>query len=123
MRLFRPLLTPVSTAPFFCQPLSSRFALHGLRALEKGSEKVLGRVPGRDSHAKLTGEITLKSGKKKEHKPKLSSPDIFRWGGGLQREGVGAKKFGKPLEAREIKLFLAGYPGTLLGYPGGARKV
>ena len=28
-RLVRPLLTPVSTAPF-CQPLSSRFALHSL---------------------------------------------------------------------------------------------
>ena len=24
----RQLLTPVSTAPFFCQPLSSRFAVH-----------------------------------------------------------------------------------------------
>ena len=28
-----PLLTPVSRAPF-CQPLSSRFALHGLHALD-----------------------------------------------------------------------------------------
>ena len=32
-------------------------------------------------------------------------PDIFRWGGGLPREGVGAKKFGTSLETREIKLF------------------
>ena len=30
-----------------------------------------------------------KSGKK--HKLKLSGPDIFRWGGGRPREGVGAK--------------------------------
>ena len=29
---------------------------------------------------------------KREHKPKLLSPDIFRWGRGLPREGVGAKK-------------------------------
>ena len=41
---------------------------------------------------------------KKEHKPKLLSPDIFRWGGGLPHEGVGAKKFGMALETREIKL-------------------
>ena len=40
----------------------------------------------------------------KEHKPKLLGPDVFRWGGGLPREGVGAKKFGMPLETREIKL-------------------
>ena len=52
------------------------------------------------------------SGTKKEPKPKLLSPDIFRWGGGLPREGVGAKKFGMFLE-----------PGILLGYPGSARKV
>ena len=50
------------------------------------------------------------------------SPDIFRWGGGLPREGVGAKKFGMPLEPREIKLFLAGYPGILPGYPGAPEK-
>ena len=30
----------------------------------------------------------------KEPKPKPSGPDIFRWGGGLPREGMGAKKFG-----------------------------
>ena len=39
-------------------------------------------------------------GKKEEPKPKLFGPDIFGWGGGLPREGVGAKKFGmKPREA------------------------
>ena len=43
--------------------------------------------------------------RKKEHKPKLLSPDIFRWGRGLPHEGVGAKKFGMSLETREIKLF------------------
>ena len=45
------------------------------------------------------------SGTKNEPKPILLSPDIFRWGGGLPHEGVGAKKFGMPLETREIKLF------------------
>ena len=58
------------------------------------------------------------SGTKNEPKPKLLSLDIFRWGRGLPHEGVGAKKFGMPLETREIKLFfLAGYPGILPGYP------
>ena len=46
-----------------------------------------------------------KSGTKKEPKPKLLSPDIFRWGRGLPHEGVGAKKFGMSLETREIKRF------------------
>ena len=59
----------------------------------------------------------------KKHKPKLLSPDIFWWGGGLPREGVGAKKFGMSLETKDIKLFLVGYPVILLGYPGGPRKV
>ena len=51
------------------------------------------------------------SGTKKEHKPKLLSPDMFRWGRGLPRERVGAKKFGMPLETREIKLFGRDIPG------------
>ena len=63
------------------------------------------------------------SGAKKEPKPKLLSPDIFWWGGGLSREGVGAKKFGMSLETQGIKFFWAGYPGILPGYPGSARKV
>ena len=45
------------------------------------------------------------------------SPDIFRWGTGLPREEVGAKKFDMSLENREIELFLAGYSGILPGYP------
>ena len=43
-----------------------------------------------------------KSGPKKEPKPKLLSPDIFRLGRGLPCEGVGAKKFGMSLETRDI---------------------
>ena len=34
---------------------------------------------------------------KKTHKAKLLGPDIFCWGGGLPREGVGAKEFGMSL--------------------------
>ena len=51
------------------------------------------------------------SGTKKEHKPKPFGPDIFRWGGGLPHEGVGAKRFGISLETREIKLSWRDIPG------------
>ena len=61
----------------------------------------------------------LESGTKREPKPKLLSPDIFWWGGGLPREGLGAKKFGMSLETQGIKLF----GGILSGYPGSARKI
>ena len=54
---------------------------------------------------------------KKEHKPKLLSPDIFRWGRGLPREGVGAKKFGISLETGEIKLFGWDIPGSCRDIP------
>ena len=66
---------------------------------------------------------SLRSGKKKEPKPKLLSPDIFWWGGGLPRERVGAKKFDTSLETQGNQTFWAGYPGILPGYPGIARKV
>ena len=47
----------------------------------------------------------LGSGKKKEPKPKLCGPDIFRWGRGLLREGVGAKKFGMSFETQGSQTF------------------
>ena len=55
--------------------------------------------------------VTNFSGKKKEPKPKLLSPDILRWGGGPPREGVGAEKFGLSLKTRETKLFWRDTPG------------
>ena len=55
--------------------------------------------------------ISQLSGTKNEPKPKLLTPDIFRWGRGLPRERVGAKKFDTPLETREIKLFGRDIPG------------
>ena len=59
--------------------------------------------------------LTRDLGTKEEPEPKLFGLDIFGWGGGLPREGVGAKKFGMPLETREIKLFWQDNPGILLG--------
>ena len=53
----------------------------------------------------------------KEPKPKLVGSDIFRWGGGLPREGVGAEKFGMSLETREIKLFGRDIPGFCRDIP------
>ena len=58
------------------------------------------------------------SGTKKEPKPKLLSPDIFWWDGGLPREGVGAKKFGMSLETKETKLFGQDIPGFRWDIPG-----
>ena len=66
--------------------------------------------------------LTLQSGTKKEPKPKLLSPDIFRWGRGLPHEGVGAKKFGMPLETREIKFFWRDIPGFCRDIPGVPEK-
>ena len=57
------------------------------------------------------------SGTKKEPKPKLLSLDIFWWGGGLPREGVGAKKFGMSLETQGIKLFGRDIPGFCRDIP------
>ena len=62
------------------------------------------------------------SGTKKEPKPKLLSPDIFWWGGGLPREGMGAKKFGMSLETQGIKLFWRDVPGCCRDIPEAPEK-
>ena len=62
------------------------------------------------------------SGTKKEPKPKLLSPDIFWWGGGLPRERVGAKKFGTSLETQRIKLFWRDIPGFCRDIPEAPEK-
>ena len=49
--------------------------------------------------------LCKRSGTKKEPKPKLFGPDIFGWGGGLPREGVGPKSSVCPSKPRETKLF------------------
>ena len=50
------------------------------------------------------------------------SPDIFWWGGGLPREGVGAKKFGMSLETQGIKLFWRDVPGFCRDIPEAPEK-
>ena len=67
------------------------------------------------------GQNLKVSGAKEEHKPKLLSLDIFRWGRGLPRRGGGQKVRYVP-RSKGSQTFWAGYPGILLGYPGGARK-
>ena len=62
------------------------------------------------------------SGTKKEPKPKLLSPDIFWWGGGLPRERVGAKKFGMSLETQGIKPFWRDIPGFCRDIPEALEK-
>ena len=52
------------------------------------------------NNANQKGLAALRSGKKKEPKPKLFGPGIFGWGGGLPLEGVGAKKFGTSFETQ-----------------------
>ena len=74
-----------------------------------------------------TKQSRMKSGTNKEHKPKLLSPDIFRWGGGLPREGGGggAKKFGMPLETRKSNFFgwiSRDFAGISRGHPKSLRK-
>ena len=64
----------------------------------------------------------LPSERKKEPKPKVFGPDIFRWGRGLPQERVGAKKFDTSLETREIKLFGRDIPGFCRDIPGAREK-
>ena len=68
----------------------------------------------------------LSTRKKNEPKPKLVGPDIFGRGGGLPREGVGAKKFGMSLETREVQFFFGGisldFAGISQGCPKSLRK-
>ena len=63
------------------------------------------------------------SGKRKEPKPKGFGPDIFGWGGGIPCEWGGGQKVGYVPRSQGNQTFLVGYPGILLGYPGGGRKV
>ena len=67
-------------------------------------------------------QVAPSSGKKMKPKPKLFDPDIFGWGGGLPREGVGAKKFGMSFETQGNQTCWRDIPGFMAGYPGGRPK-
>ena len=62
------------------------------------------------------------SGKKKGPKPKIYGPDIFWWGGGLLREGVGAKKFGMFFETHGNQTFGRDIPGFCRDIPGAPER-
>ena len=64
----------------------------------------------------------MHSGTKKEHKPKLLSPDIFRWGRGLPGEGVGGQKVRHLSRNPGKQNFWAGYPGIFAGISQGHPK-
>ena len=66
--------------------------------------------------------FSLESGTKKRAQTQTFESDIFRWGRGLPREGVGAKKFCMSLEAREIKLFWRDIPKFCRDIPGAPEK-
>ena len=58
----------------------------------------------------------------KEPEPKLFGPDIFGWGGGLPREGVGVKKFGRSFETHENQFFFRDILGFCRDIPGVPEK-
>ena len=79
---------------------------------EKHINKIPSKIPGQSNEI-LVLHLFLSFvffRKKNEPKPKVLGPDVCRWGGGLPREGVGAKKFGMSLETREVKLFWRDIP-------------
>ena len=85
------------------RPLKEEFYGHGFscrkNAFFRGADKIGAAIsgPGIADKNFMDTRIFLslpESGKRKEHKPKLLVPEIFGWGGGLPREGMGAKKFG-----------------------------
>ena len=59
----------------------------------------------------------------KEHKLKLLGPDVFRRGGGLARERVGAKKFGMSFEVQGNQTFCLDIPGFFRDIPGVPEKL
>ena len=70
----------------------------------------------------LGGKFVIR--REKRGQTQTFESDIVRWGRGLPREGVvGAKKVRYVPRNQGNQTFWAGYPGILLGYPGGARKV
>ena len=67
-------------------------------------------------------QAPLRSGTKKEPKPKLLGSDIFLWGAGLPREGGGGQKVRYVPRNQGNQTFWVGYPGFLPGSPRGRPK-
>ena len=64
----------------------------------------------------------IQQASKKSTKTKLLGPDIVRWGEGLSREGVGAKRFGMSLEAQGKRTFWRDIPGFCRDILGASEK-
>ena len=127
-RIFRP-----GFCPEFCSEFSPNFSCFASWETEtrKNSPKIpaifqckIPRQIRRKKSQNVSGERSkpTNSGRKREPKPKLLSPDIFWWGGGFAHEGVGAKKFDMSLEARETKHFWRDIPGFCWDIPGVPEK-
>ena len=118
--ILRVRLQTQSSVSFFCLT-----ELQGANSATSSQPIIC--VPNR-THRVFFSELTefatelSESGTKKEPKPKLLSPDIFWWGGGLPREGVGAKKIGMSLETQGIKLFWRDIPGFCRDIPEAPEK-
>ena len=82
----------------------------------------LDKVPKRNLAMIFRFFVSHVSGKKKEPKPKLLGPDIFGWGGGLPRKGVGAKRFGMSFETRGNQTFWWEIAGCWRDIPGVPEK-
>ena len=61
-------------------------------------------------------------GKKKGHRPKLLGQDLFQWGVGLPREGVGGKKLGISLKTHGHQTVGRDIPGFFAGVSWGHPK-
>ena len=87
--------------------------------MQKGTEVGL---PGRRTKTISSGPPLLTECFRGRHRERNPNPNFlvrifFRWGGGLPRERVGAKKFDTSLETREIKLFGRDIPGLCRDIP------
>ena len=124
MCLFRPLEKPLDSQEICCDTCSAtRVARQGVPAhvcnyaarFEFDNCVVLSPVEAKTKagqsifrKCKTPFHLEQKIRQEIEHEPKLLCLDIFRWGGGLPRERVGAKKRGMSLETQRNQIFGGG---------------